>query len=152
MWLFDPVLYSEELAAITEHGIKILPENKSCKHRVHVPTLFYMPHCGKAMYNNLLWANWSPGSLALVTIIGNSLSSYHERLPAKQLKAEAPYIQQISSFCQEHPLPSSYTDPTVFNDLALHIVSQELLSKAPPSVWENCTEPLSDPNDPEIIS
>ena len=99
------------------------------------------------------------------------------RLPAKQLKAEAPYIQQvrtyiptshdtinsllvlfystfsqISSFCQEHPLPSSYTDPTVFNDLALHIVSQELLSKAPPSVWENCTEPLSDPNDPEIIS
>ena len=39
-----------------------------------------MLHCAQSMYNNLLWANWNKKSLAHVILIGNKLSSYHERL------------------------------------------------------------------------
>ena len=39
-----------------------------------------MPHCGVAMYNNLLWANWSIQDLCKVAILGNSFQSYMERL------------------------------------------------------------------------
>lgn len=43
------------------------------------PTLFYLMHCGKALYNNLLWKNWSPNCLPLVVIIGNSFNGMRER-------------------------------------------------------------------------
>ena len=50
-----------------------------CKHTAQQATLFYMPHCGKAMYNNLLWANWNPTLLSQIAIVGNRFSSYNER-------------------------------------------------------------------------
>lgn len=42
-------------------------------------TLFYMVHCGKALYNNLLWRNWSVGALSKMVIIGNSFRGTWER-------------------------------------------------------------------------
>lgn len=45
-------------------------------------TLFYMPHCGKPMYNNVLFANWSPGRLSRVVLFGNSLTSVRDRAPS----------------------------------------------------------------------
>ena len=41
-------------------------------------TLFFMLHCGKPLYNSVLWANWGPG-LSNVIILGNRFSSYQER-------------------------------------------------------------------------
>lgn len=43
------------------------------------PTVFYMPHCGTALYNNLLWGNWSVDALAKMLIIGNSFRGLEER-------------------------------------------------------------------------
>ena len=37
-----------------------------------------MLHCGKPLYNSVLWANWGPG-LSNVIILGNRFSSYQER-------------------------------------------------------------------------
>jgi hypothetical protein len=37
-------------------------------------TVFYMPHCGRALINNVLWANWGP-ELARLLLVGNSLAS-----------------------------------------------------------------------------
>lgn len=42
-------------------------------------TVFYMVHCGKALYNNLLWRNWSPAALSKLVIIGNSFRGIEER-------------------------------------------------------------------------
>ena len=50
-----------------------------CKYTTKECTLFYMPHCGIAMYNNLLWANWNPTTLSDMAVIGNRFSSYNER-------------------------------------------------------------------------
>ena len=41
-------------------------------------TLFFMLHCGKPLYNSVLWANWGLG-LSNVIILGNRFSSYQER-------------------------------------------------------------------------
>lgn len=43
------------------------------------PTLFYLMHCGKALYNNLLWKNWSTQHLPLMIIIGNSFNGMKDR-------------------------------------------------------------------------
>ena len=58
------------------------PSPQHCKFKVQENTLFFMPHCGKAMYNNLLWANWSVDRLGKMVIIGNSFNSYHEKYSA----------------------------------------------------------------------
>lgn len=42
-------------------------------------TLFYMIHCGKALYNNLLWSNWSVAALSKIIIVGNSFRGIEER-------------------------------------------------------------------------
>lgn len=44
------------------------------------PTLFYLMHCGKALYNNLLWKNWSTQCLPRMIIIGNSFNGILDRL------------------------------------------------------------------------
>ena len=41
-------------------------------------TLFFMLHCGKPLYNSVLWANWGP-ELSNVVILGNRFTSYQER-------------------------------------------------------------------------
>lgn len=49
------------------------------KRLVEKPTFFYLMHCGKALYNNLLWKNWSARGLPLMIIIGNSFSGMRDR-------------------------------------------------------------------------
>lgn len=50
------------------------------KRLVTKPTLFYLMHCGKALYNNLLWKNWNAQCLPLMIIIGNSFNGMMDRL------------------------------------------------------------------------
>lgn len=42
-------------------------------------TVFYLPHCGTALYNNLLWSNWSAAALSRMVIVGNSFQGLEER-------------------------------------------------------------------------
>lgn len=103
--LFDPAFSAREAAALRALGLCLLTENEVRRapgfagHRGHgsavtgsaVPaqegkhgvdgaaTLFYMVHCGKALYNNLLWSNWSPAALSKLVIIGNSFRGIEER-------------------------------------------------------------------------
>ncbi|XP_055567951.1 SRR1-like protein isoform X2 [Falco biarmicus] len=78
--LFDPAFSAQEADALRELGLRLLPENEEGKHDVEgSATLFYMVHCGKALYNNLLWRNWSAGALAKMVIIGNSFKGIEER-------------------------------------------------------------------------
>lgn len=51
------------------------------KRKVTQKTLFYMPHCTKPLYSNVLWANWCPSGLSNVFILGNSFAHYSHRYP-----------------------------------------------------------------------
>ena len=55
------------------------PLPQHCKFKVEEKTLFFMPHCGMAMYNNLLWSNWGVEKMEMMVIIGNSFNSYYEK-------------------------------------------------------------------------
>ena len=70
------------------------------KRKVSEKTLFYMLHCGKPLYNNLLWANWSE-QISNVVILGNSFVSYEERSVPAQYSHHAllsPHTLTIKSF------------------------------------------------------
>ena len=57
--LYDPLLSSLELAVLQSLGISLIDHNEEAMRRVSRCTVFYMPHCGQALYNNLLWSNWA---------------------------------------------------------------------------------------------
>lgn len=147
--VYDPLLSSQEKAALEKLGCINIHHNELCQRQVQGCTLFYMPHCGQAMYNNLLWANWSPQHLMKLTLIGNSFQSYVERAPHREMKEKAPFIFKVMDYCQEYPLPR-YVEPTVFNDLCLHTFPLDRLLSAPPGMWTSVPPP-SHPSDPEII-
>ena len=56
--LYDPLLSSLELTVLRTLGVTIIERNEECRRRVFRCSVLYMPHCGQALYNNLLWANW----------------------------------------------------------------------------------------------
>jgi hypothetical protein len=58
--LFDPVMTASEIAVAAADGIRAPRVNEAAKRKCHGdPTVFFMPHCGKELYDNLLWANWT---------------------------------------------------------------------------------------------
>jgi len=169
--IFDPVLTGVEQKAAEMLGFTLIMENEEGKRAVHCnnsvntsenkgtvgnitgKTLFYMPHCAKGLYKNLLWKNWQPQILNKILILGNSFSSYSERLiniNADQLLYD--YVERITPFVLEIPLPA-YSQQEVFNDLSLLFFKQSILDQVSiledASFWINCPEPVC--TDSEII-
>ncbi|KAE8634341.1 hypothetical protein XENTR_v10002270 [Xenopus tropicalis] len=97
-YIFDPIFSPSEISVLRELGFNVLLENEEGKHAVDKPTVFYMLHCGKALYNNLLWRNWSAKSLSKMIIIGNSFKGIEERLLSRILQRDYLYIHKVRCY------------------------------------------------------
>ncbi|XP_055650352.1 SRR1-like protein isoform X3 [Falco peregrinus] len=151
--LFDPAFSAQEADALRELGLRLLPENEEGKHDVEgSATLFYMVHCGKALYNNLLWRNWSAGALAKMVIIGNSFKGIEERLLSRILERDYSYIAKVLKGTEEVALPTHPRYLDTFNDTSIHWFPLQKLKELSPEVWEFMEEPMyQDCDDLEII-
>ncbi|XP_068679202.1 SRR1-like protein [Montipora foliosa] len=150
-FIYEPLFSQDETMVVKEMGCLLIESNEEGKRKVEQITLFFMLHCGKPLYNSVLWANWGPG-LSNVIILGNRFSSYQERLPSRQLIDEAPYIYNILPYTAETLVHNSFHHNDIFNDSAIHWFPRDMLTRVPHSVWQNCEEPKYDSNDPEIIT
>ncbi|NXL37585.1 SRR1L protein, partial [Glaucidium brasilianum] len=151
--LFDPAFSAREAAALGQLGLRLLPENEEGKHAVEgSATLFYMVHCGKALYNNLLWRNWSAGALARMVIIGNSFRGIEERLLSRILERDYSYIAKVLKGTEEVALPAHPRYLDTFNDTSVHWFPPQKLKELSPEVWDFREEPTyQDCEDLEII-
>ncbi|XP_054629930.1 SRR1-like protein isoform X2 [Dunckerocampus dactyliophorus] len=151
-FVFDPAFSPGEKDVLRVLGLTVLTENEEGKRLATKPTLFYLMHCGKALYNNLLWKNWSPQCLPLMMIIGNSFSSMRERMIEREFKRNYSYISQAVTVCEERQLtcPSHLID--VFGDTALITFNSRNLISLPQFTWTETPEPqYQDCPDLEII-
>lgn len=151
--VFDPAFSELEVAALGELGLRLLPENEEGKHRVRdSPTLFYMVHCGKALYNNLLWRNWAPAALSNMVIIGNSFKGMQERVLSRILERDYSYIAKILKGTEEVALPAHPRYMDTFNDTSVHWFPRHKLEQLSAEVWEFLEEPTyQECEDLEII-
>ncbi|XP_005396209.1 PREDICTED: SRR1-like protein isoform X4 [Chinchilla lanigera] len=95
-WVYDPLFSPLEIAVLNTLGVTVLSENEEGKRSVCGElTIFYMLHCGTALYNNLLWSNWSVDALSRMVIIGNSFKGLEERLLTRILQKNYPYIAKV---------------------------------------------------------
>ncbi|XP_061117193.1 SRR1-like protein isoform X2 [Conger conger] len=139
--MFDPVFTPAECEVLQALGFTVLTENEEGKRPVSRPTLFYLIHCGKALYNNLLWRNWSPRALPLLTIVGNSFHSIQERMVRRDLKKNYSFISDVIGACEEMTLPCSPRFLDVFSDTALLRFPPQRLASLHPHTWTQASEP-----------
>ncbi|XP_053938381.1 SRR1-like protein [Cuculus canorus] len=151
--LFDPVFSAQEAAVLEQLGLQLLTDNEEGKHAVEgSATLFYMVHCGKALYNNLLWRNWSAEALSKMVIIGNSFKGTEERLLPRILERDYSYIAKVLKGTEEVALPDHPRYLDTFNDTSVHWFPLQKLKELSPEVWDFVEEPTyPDCDDVEII-
>lgn len=139
--VYDPAFSSGERDVLRELGVTVLTENEEGKRLATKPTLFYLMHCGKALYNNLLWKNWSTRCLPLMIIIGNSFSGMRDRTIEREFKRDYSYITQAVSVCEEEQLPCPSRLIDVFSDTAVITFPTTSLNGLPQSTWAEPPEP-----------
>ena len=149
-YIYDPVFGNLDRQIVEHFELQLIPRNEEAKRKVFKKTLFFVPHGGKPLYNNILWANWG-ASLENTIIFGNSFGSYEERIPSHQLKLEASYIAQILPLMHEVQVQSQFDYDDIFNDMSLHYFISDELNEQPLSFWEDCKEPLYKDDNMEII-
>ncbi|XP_007443813.2 SRR1-like protein [Python bivittatus] len=123
-------------------GLTVLRRNEEGKRSIEGPTLFYMIHCGKALYNNLLWSNWSVEALSQMVVVGNSFRGFEERLLAKVFHENYSYIAKVLEATQEEALPPHPRHLDVFNDTSVHRFPLEKLRDLPQDCWACQQEPV----------
>ncbi|XP_029366251.1 SRR1-like protein [Echeneis naucrates] len=139
--VYDPAFSTGEIDVLRDLGLTVLTENEEGKRLATKPTLFYMMHCGKALYNNLLWKNWSIQRLPLMIIIGNGFSGMRDRSIEREFKRDYSYISQAVDVCAERKLPCPSHLIDVFSDTALITFPTSDLNRLPQSTWEEPPEP-----------
>lgn len=161
-FVYDPVLSQEEQAVMIDFGFEIIAVNEEAKRPLRqraktttdeskkeqkeqdgddssgsVPTIFFLPHCGRTLSNNIVWANWGV-DLSKVLLIANCFSSTKKPLPCA--------IEKALPFVTEHTFPDVELS---FNDTCLHTfqLPEHLWASRPPE--EALRESAEDP---EIVT
>ncbi|XP_061459109.1 SRR1-like protein isoform X2 [Rhineura floridana] len=151
-YVFDPVFSTLEIEVLNNFDLTVLLENEEGKRCVQEPTIFYMVHCGKALYNNLLWSNWSVDALSRMVILGNSFKGTEERVLNKIFQKDYSYIAKVLPATDETDLPSHPQYLDIFNDTSVHCFPLEKLKHLPPEIWDFQEEPVyQDEDQLEII-
>lgn len=82
--------------------------------------LYYMPHCGHALYNNVIYAHRAALDIARLIIIGNDMQEmYINEAHSDELTA----ISEYRRCCETLRLPVLPEAPFVFNDTAIHFLT-----------------------------
>ena len=100
MDVYDPVLGEAELSLLRARGCGVPERNEEGRRSVAAAvaegvTLFFMPHCGRQLYANVLEANWGAEQLCRLAILGNSFTAYADALTAAQRDRTAGWCRLI---------------------------------------------------------
>jgi len=152
--VYDPVWVSVENDILLKSDCNLIPHNEEGKRTVcqdkDTMSIFFMPHCGKALYNNLLWTNWKSTSLCRTLLIGNSFSEMALSMPDQVLKSSYMYISRVLPYTTIIDVDKSELPEEVLSSTALHVFSDKLLQTIPEDIWLQTQEPLYE-DDVEII-
>jgi hypothetical protein len=123
-YYLDPCMTAVEREVLVDQGVKILGNQQGRQSFLNEPEadldsadcniLFFMPHCPKQLYENVVWAHF--GQLSRVLILGNSLRNYVDALETGRrdgpdLPAAPPpasprgsYLEAVYPIAREVPL------------------------------------------------
>ncbi|CEH14292.1 Uncharacterized conserved protein [Ceraceosorus bombacis] len=101
---FDPIWTKEDTDLLGSFGLTCLSKNEQGSYVLEQPTLVYMPHCGRSLYESILRANWSIKGLQNLLLCSNGFDKYAQL--SNDLKRKAPCMHRILPHLHVMPLPS----------------------------------------------
>ncbi|TMW63819.1 hypothetical protein Poli38472_002760 [Pythium oligandrum] len=134
--IYDPVMNASDRDIASHFGVATIEENECAKREVQTKTVFFMPHCGKTLYENVLATNWT-SRLGDTVVIGNSFEAYSDRLidstarKSSLLVRVLPYISETTVSLNVLRDRDDFTlFEAAFNDLSIHTFPNETLEAA----------------------
>jgi len=121
--IYDPVFSDQDVQSLSELGLRVTTINYEARYSIEVPTLVYMPHCDRELYENLIRKNWTRDNLLNIVLLGNRLIEYSDILPERKIKIESPCLFRLSAHLAALPLPVCAHDPNAFNNTAIQYVT-----------------------------
>ncbi|KAF0719997.1 Aste57867_648 [Aphanomyces stellatus] len=133
--LYDPIMTQDDNDVATGMGFDVLSTNEQGQRRADLKTLFFMPHCGKKLYQNVLLTNWGE-DLRHIVLLGNSFAAYDDRVVAAAdrcasiFSAVLPYLREVSVGKVSKSWDEYVQYDAAFNDMSLHVFPPEMLQRA----------------------
>lgn len=114
--VFDPKFKSWEIDWLTNrcgNNFFVPNENDMVRHKMKcgTPLFAYMPHCGRPMYNNILWSNWTSENIKNLVILGNSFEGFSLSDRSNELL----YLRRSKEICRDNLLPEFEPCYNAFN-------------------------------------
>lgn len=125
---YDPIFNKNDkflLESILNY--KISSQNEQCFKQIElvndskVLNIFYMPHCEKSMYNNLLFSNWQPERLNSLLILGNSFQTITTNTVDNKMNKHYTFVQDSLDLIKEIKINSDCDLTSAFTDLSFHL-------------------------------
>ncbi len=162
MSVYDPVLSALERQCLAGAGCALLQSNDEGRCVASVRTLYFMPHCGRQLYSNLLRANWGREGLQRCAVLGNSFGAYAAALSDARTDAVTSWCALARATCHVEEVNcgeeassgagagrrrSDETFDNAFNNLSLHTFAGARLPPDDDACWARAFDPPP-PNDP----
>ncbi|GAA6013159.1 hypothetical protein JCM11491_005200 [Sporobolomyces phaffii] len=140
---YDPVFSPEDAAFLTGQGHTVLSSEFPL--RLDSPTLLYIPHGPRPLFDSLVELNWSAARLSNVILLGNRLDLYDDPTYSgttsqssgaggndlgPELRGGIEWIRKATPLFNIVPLPTTKDHLEAFNDLALEWVEPSRIDKA----------------------
>lgn len=125
---YDPVFTSVDQKVFETIDCSVLPQDdKGCR-RLDVNTLFFLPHCPRFVFNNILKVNWGE-DLSKCVVLGDNLLSVIEQSPSRIFRAKHPILYRCRTFVDVVPVENCFKYKDVFNDFAVHFFTSAKLAQ-----------------------
>ena len=149
---YDPVFDPVDVALLAHFGISVSLQNAEGQWRAERHTLFFMPHCGDAMYHQVCRANWDADRLARILIVGNSFSNYQSKVNFRAESASGGASD--AEFCflalaratVETPVDDALYEHVAvgaFNDTAVHRFDTDRMRAMGDAFWQRVPPPYA---------
>ncbi|SCV69155.1 BQ2448_2175 [Microbotryum intermedium] len=146
--IYDPVFDPQDIEYLVGRGLLPLQTEStyppSAQHDLvfDSPTLLYMPHCPRSLFDLLLERSWSRTGLKNLIILGNRLDMYDDpRHASATSSAKSPFIARAAPLFTIIALPPTKDHFQAFNDLALQWIPVEKLDQLPDDFFNKALPP-----------
>ncbi|CAO1614334.1 unnamed protein product [Sympodiomycopsis kandeliae] len=103
---YDPISTKADIQLQSSYGITHSSRKSiSPDHPITLPTLLYMPHCPRPLYNSYLTSSFTPANLSNIILCSNRLERYEEFLPPKTIQDEMPAIWRLIPYLESVNIP-----------------------------------------------
>jgi hypothetical protein len=86
--IYDPVFDEEDVTGLKELGFEVLSSvaESQTSHTTLTPRLLFLPHCELWLYESIMGANWTPGSLPSLFMISNRFHTYSDKYAIRLIR------------------------------------------------------------------